>query len=307
MKVTACVDEYRLYCRAKNMTPGTWRWYESKLRLFAAYLRDEYGIAELESIRSAHVNAFLDHLRVTPGLNGRGPRSTFTLKSYYETIRAFMAWCVAEELLDAKVRERIPKPKVAKRTIKTLTREQYDLLVGAADCECTRLLQLRDKALVALLLTTGLRAQELCSLRMCDLFFGDQGYVRVIGKGDKQREVGPLGVECQRALRRYLRGQEREPEQTVFLGRRHEPLTPSGLDRILYRLRDFAGPDHFVGLRISAHTLRHTFAVNYMLQGGDIYTLSLLLGHTSVAVTQNYLRDFQQREARKGGSVLDAF
>lgn len=168
-------------------------------------------------------------------------------------------------------------------------------------------MQLRDQAILALLLDTGLRADELCALRVGDVRL-NEGFVFVKqGKGDKQREVGPLGLETQRTVRRYLRGREMDRDDWLLKGRHHTQLTSSGLDRILYRLRDWAGSGHFDGVRVSAHTFRHTFAVNFMRQSSDIYALSLLLGHSSVAVTQNYLRDFQQREARRGQSVADQF
>jgi len=82
-------------------------------------------------------------------------------------------------------------------------------------------------------------------------------------------------------------------------------LTPEGLDRLLYRLRDRVGRQHFNGVRVSAHTFRHTYAVRYLEQGGDLYKLSRLMGHSSVVVTEGYLRAFTARAARQGGSVLD--
>ena len=309
MRMTSAVEEYRLACAAKGVTPVTWRFYEGKLRVFSEYLKDEFGITEVEGFQPTHINQFVAWLRETPSLNGRGKRSTYTIKAYVEAIKVFMSWCIAENLLDRRVQERVAMPKVAKRILKTLNRRQFDLLLAAANNEPTRILALRDQAILGLLLATGIRATELCTLQMQHLHLGDdeQSYILVLGKGDKDREVGPLGMECQKYLRRYLRGQHRAPADILFLGRRKEPLTPSGLDKLLYRLRDFSGRENFAGIRVSAHTFRHTFAVNYMEQGGDIYTLSLLLGHTSVAVTQNYLRDFKQRNARRGQSVLDGF
>ncbi len=206
--------------------------------------------------------------------------------------------------MEQKTRDRIQLPRVDKKVIRTLSRAQFDLLVWATGTEATREMQLRDRAILCLLLDTGLRASELCKLTVADLHLGDDAYVLVKGKGRKEREIGPLGVECQKNIRRHLRGHS---YPTVFVSRRHTPLTVSGLDQILYRLEEWAGPEEFIGIRVSAHTFRHSFAVNFMKADGDIYTLSLLLGHTSVSTTQGYLKDFQQREARRGKSVLDQF
>ena len=88
----------------------------------------------------------------------------------------------------------------------------------------------------------------------------------------------------------------------MFLNRYGRPLTVSGIDQLLERLNGWA---RVQGVRVSAHTFRHTFAINYLKNGGDIYRLSRLLGHTSVQVTEGYLRAFKQHEARQGVSVLD--
>lgn len=221
-----------------------------------------------------------------------------------EVVKTFLSWCEAEELIDDKVRKKVPNPKVEKKVIRVLSREQFDRLMVASDHEPTRSLQLRDKALLCVLLSTGIRASELCGLTRSDLFLSDD-YLIVHGKGNKQREVGPLGAICQRHLGRYLRGQQHE---VVFLSHRTGgALTPFGLDQLLKRLHDHAGEEYFAGIRVSAHTFRHTFAVNFLKQGGNIKQLQLLLGHTSLAVTQRYLEDFQQRDARRGSSVLDRF
>jgi integrase/recombinase XerD len=89
----------------------------------------------------------------------------------------------------------------------------------------------------------------------------------------------------------------------VFVNRSGDPLTPHGLGQIIKRLGAYAGIE---GVRCSPHTFRHTFAANFIRQGGDVYTLSKLLRHSSVSVTEEYLKTLQQQEARRGAkSVLD--
>ena len=313
MHASTVLEEYRLACSAKGISPKTWRWYDQKLNVFLAFLKAEYGLTEIEVLAPRHVNRFVEWLRETPSLNGRGVRSTYTIRGYVECIKNFISWASEDEgLLDEKLQARIALPKVQKVIIKTLSREQFHALLSATDREPQRMLQLRDQAILCLLLATGVRASELCTLRVQDVYLGqdDESFVRVLGKGNKWREVGPLGVLCQKHLRRHLRGHSGDRESTLFasrLGSGTRPLTPSGLDQLLKRLRDWAGEEQYVGIRLSAHTFRHTFAVNYLKQGGDIKRLQLLLGHTSLAVTQHYLEDFQQRDARRGLSVLDGF
>jgi site-specific recombinase XerD len=112
------------------------------------------------------------------------------------------------------------------------------------------------------------------------------------------------------ALHRYLtRGRPvplKGAEPFVFLSRDGKRLNPGAIDRMLYRLRRVAGPEHFVGVRTSAHTFRHSFAVHYLQQGGDLYKLSRLLGHENVLTTQRYLSAYSDRDARLSSrSVLD--
>lgn len=108
-------------------------------------------------------------------------------------------------------------------------------------------------------------------------------------------------------MSRYLsRGRPESPLEWVFLSYEKHKMTPNGVERLLHRLRNMAGKKHFDGIRVSAHMLRHSFAVHYLEQGGDLYKLSRLMGHESVNTTTRYLRAFQARSARLGSkSVLD--
>lgn len=306
VKLRQALDEYYWNCKAKNLSEHTLRWYASKLEVFHTYAEAE-GLESVEGLRPIFVHKFADWLATTPSLNGRGVRTSFTIKGYIEVIKGFLAWAEGEDMIDGKVRSKIPNPKVDKKVIKILTPDMFERLLRASDHEPTRALQLRDKAILCLLLATGIRASELCGLRLEDVNFSDD-YLLVRGKGSKQREVGPMGQTCLAAIRRMLRGSQRDVSQPLFVSHRTGgALTPFGLDQLLKRLRDHAGDEFFAGIRVSAHTFRHTFAVNFLKQGGNIKQLQLLLGHTSLAVTQRYLEDFTQRDARSGGSVLDKF
>lgn len=298
MDLATAVRDYRSFCRSKRISEQTWRWYEQKLRAFRHWAEAE-GITEVEQLEARHIWAFVEHLQDSAGFDqGRTrKRSSYTNKGYVQVIKGFLSWAEEEELVDPKVRRKVKLPSVSKRVIRVLTEEQVDALLEAADRDMFPWMVTRDKAIVSLLLDTGIRAAELCGLQRADVALeSEDPYILVHGKGDKELEVGPLRGDTVRLIRRYLRQCPRKHD-TLFLGRTFTPLTTSGLDQVLYRLRDWAGLE---GVEVRAHVFRHTFAVNYMRKVGDIKRLSLLLGHSSVVVTENYLRDFQQREARKG-------
>jgi site-specific recombinase XerD len=216
----------------------------------------------------------------------------------------FLRFCAREGWLDERVVSHFDMPKRAHTVIQVFTPEHYTRLVHATEGHP---LSLRDKALLAVLFDTGLRAGELCSLTLSSLFLAPgASYVRVAGKGRREREC-PLGKKAALALHRYLtRGRPTSTCPGVFLSRDGKPLTPNAIDRVLYRLRDTAGASFFAGVRCSAHSLRHSMAVHFMQQGGDVYVLSRLLGHENVQTTQRYLQAFQARDARMNSrSVLD--
>jgi site-specific recombinase XerD len=147
---------------------------------------------------------------------------------------------------------------------------------------------LRNRALLALLLDTGIRLGEVVSLKVADVSLdARQPSLTVHGKGNKWRRV-PLGGSARVAVERYLT-HERPTGAYVFIGRDGGMLSPRLVEKLLHRLGQRAG---VTGMRVSPHSCRHSFAVAYLRAGGDIYRLSKILGHSGVQVTQHYLSDF---------------
>lgn len=299
MRLEAALLEYSY---SQDYSPTTRAWYRSRLGAFTAWLRSE-GISDLDDITPSTIRRYQEHVRTRPsdrrGREEAKPQllDSFTVHGHTRAIKSFLNWAVAEGLLDASVVQRIAMPRRASKVMPVLTADQIRRLTLA--CESTR-----DRAILAVLLDTGIRASELCGLtldRVC--FSADDAYLLVHGKNRKSREVG-IGRQSRQLLHRYIHRERRAPQNVtaVFLGRTGAPLTPMGLDRLLYRLRDRAG---LRGVRVGAHVWRHTYAFNFIAQGGDVLRLSRLLGHTSVATTQGYLSAFSARDARRGQSVLD--
>lgn len=316
------------YLYSKDFSPKSQTWYEQHLRLFFDWTAQHQcplhqPLKEIESLTPQHLREFLASLRTTPSARYGRLVSTHTQHAYMRAIKAFVHWAIAEGWLTEKVLRNVEMPKVEQKVINVFTAEHIDQLFAACKDEGCPQLEARDKAIVAVLLDTGLRAAELCTLTLDRVTFNrDEAFLTVQGKGRKQRQVG-LGKKSRLLLHRYLYawrerlhptdeavnfGNATQPvwvrgKDTVFLAWGGTPLHPEGLDRMLYRLRDKAG---ITGVRVSAHTFRHWYALNYMRNGGDVYKLSRLLGHTSVAVTENYLRAFRAEDARRGSSVLDS-
>jgi len=301
MQLSAAVDAYFL---TLDLTPKSLRWYRTKLTRFLTWC-SEQNITKVGQLNKNHVYQFVAHLRMVPSQRSGRIMSSHTLHGYVRGVKSFLNWCVGDDLLSEKVTHRIAMPKRDEKVIKTLSPDYISRLYTAAGQLDKRYPWFvdRDRAILALLLDTGIRANELCDLTLDRTHLStDDSFVMVNGKGRKQREVG-LGIKSRQLLHRYIhRSRPTSTYRNVFLTRAHKPLGPEGLDRILYRLRDKAG---ITDMGCAAHTYRHTFAVNYLRAGGDVYKLSRLLGHTSIVITENYLRAFQSRDARVGPSVFD--
>lgn len=302
MKLTTALDDYRY--ATLDLSPRTRQWYDEKLRTFQTWAA-ETGTSELEDVTPAHVRRYLAYLRENPSQQTGKLRSTYTLHGHAQVVKGFLSWCAKEDLISDRIAKRIDLPKVERKVIETFTPDQIKKLLYVTVKEMSPALAARDKAILCVLLDTGIRATELCGLTLDNTHLTpDDAYLKVLGKGRKEREVG-LGNNARIALHRYISRHRDAPtgERYVFLTRYHKPLTVNGLDQIIYRLGDWAGVE---GVRCSAHTFRHTYAVSYLAAGGDVYKLSRLLGHTSVSVTEHYLRAFRSKDARKGLSVLDS-
>jgi integrase/recombinase XerD len=264
---------------------------------------------DLEQLKPVHVRQYTDFLRTRPSQHNGTPLSSSTVHSHITRLKAFLAWCHQEECykvgLSEKAVKRIELPAVEAKVVGVITPEMFKKLYTACDHERYENHAQRNRAILSVLLDTGIRAAELCSLTLDQVYFGeDTSFIRVYGKGRKWREAA-LGEKARKALRNYILRYRHasKSEVHVFVSRFGGPLTPGGIDQLLYALADRAGIDRD---HASAHKFRHSFAVNFLKNGGDLYKLSRLLGHASVSITERYLRAFTAQDARTGNiSVLD--
>jgi len=183
-------------------------------------------------------------------------------------------------------------PKVPQMLVEPLTDEEIATVLSAVDRSTSA--GARGYTVLVLLLNTGLRASELAGLRFEDLQL-DQGYLRVRGKGNKERIV-PLGNNAKKELLHHIYRirpeTERRPEEAVFLSSAGQPLTTNALKLFFSRLRGRTGIR-----KLHAHTCRHTFAVKYLINGGDIISLQWILGHSDLSTVRIYLNLTQAQVA----------
>jgi len=288
---------YMMDAQIERQSPGVIELKQQRLGRFLDWCEDN-GVTSLEAVTPNLVRAFVLHLQeeALDKRRGQGDRklAPSTIRGYVKVVRAFFAWCKREGLLGGHEDPpaRLPRVKVPQYVISTFTPDQMSALLAA--CDQSEPEGFRDYTMLLVLMDTGIRASELCGLKLEDIH---DGYLTVFGKGEKEREVG-LGPTAGRALWKYVhqhRKAKSEHERHVFLSYRGKPFDAVALWYIIQRVGEAAGVE---GVRLSPHTFRHTFAKAWLANGGDIFKLSRVLGHTEVQTTQIYLKDFQSRDAR---------
>ena len=209
------------------------------------------------------------------------PVKPSTVATYHRHIRALFRWLVANDYIPDSPMEKIPAPIDRPDEIQPFTEEHISVLVKAAQETHT---PKRDVAILLFLLDTGARLTEICGLKRKDIDLPSRT-AHVVGKGNKARNV-PIGLKTLQALRDYLREEKREEEDPIFLSKRGEALTDTGVQQMIYRLGEAS---EIRGVRCSPHTFRHTFAVQFLRNGGNQFTLMRILGHNDLRMTSRYV------------------
>ncbi len=260
-----------------------------------AYRRDIEALARgLEGNRrpeEARREDLVRHLRRLR-IEGRSPRS---VARWLVGVRGFFTYLVAEEVLSTDPTARLEAPRTWRPLPKVLGAAQVEALL--AEPERSEHRGLRDAAMLELVYATGLRASELVGLRLRDLHL-DGGYLRCIGKGSKERVV-PIGGEADAVLQRYLA--EARPvllghrrSEVLFVNARGGAMTRQGFWKIIKAYGVKAG----IGIPLSPHTLRHSFATHLLEHGADLRSVQALLGHADISTTQIYTHVNRERLRR---------
>ena len=233
--------------------------------------------ADLVTLPAEQLRAFVaaEHRR------GRSPKS---LQRRLSACRSFYRWLLRHGRIAASPAAAIRAPKAPRKLPQVLDVDEASRLV---EVPTDVPLGLRDRALLELFYSSGLRLSELCGLRWHDLDL-DEGLVQVLGKGRKQRSV-PVGSHARAALAAWCAEQRAAADAPVFPGR-NGPITPRAVQLRLRQLAQRQG----LFKRVHPHLLRHSFASHVLESSGDLRGVQELLGHADIATTQIYTHlDFQ--------------
>ena len=214
----------------------------------------------------------------------RGSLSKRSQARVLSSLKSFCGWLVLEGVLKDNPCDRVDAPKLGRYLPDVLSVQEVEAIIGAVDTSTW--IGLRDKALLEVLYGCGLRVSEAVSLKVSCLYF-DEGFVRVIGKGNKERLV-PMGEMAQDALRAYLAERpasyELQDSDLLFVNRYGKGLSRISAFKTVKATAILAG----VTKTISPHTFRHSFATHLIENGADLRLVQEMLGHESVTTTEIY-------------------
>ena len=202
-------------------------------------------------------------------------------------LRSFFDYLIFENYRTDNPLEQIEAPKIGRKLPDTLSVKEIDTIVAAIDLSTP--LGERNRAIVETLYSCGLRVSELTNLKLSDLFF-DEGFIKVTGKGNKQRFV-PIGNHTQKFINLYKNHARRsltiDPQHmdTLFLNQRGKQLTRAMIFTIVKTFTKKAG----IQKSISPHTFRHSFATHLLENGADLRAIQVMLGHESITTTEIYM------------------
>ena len=274
---------YTIHAHARRLSVNTVESYEWAFRRLESVVGPDRPLA---AITTKEIRAFIA---------GLSDLSNKSVVNAHVALSALWTWGVGERLVPANIIREVRPPKAEIREVIPFGKKDVQAMLAACDrskpyarpgkrsCENRRPTALRDRAIVLLLLDTGIRAAELCGLAVKDADLVNHRVV-VMGKGRKERHI-PVSSRTEQAIWRY-KAQRGEPRagDPLFLSGPGTPMDRRGLYRMISRLGERAGV-----AEAHPHRFRHTFAINFLRNGGNVFALQRILGHESLEMVKRYL------------------
>jgi len=282
----SAIQQFLIDQELKGNTKKTISFYNHNLGYFSRFFGKERSI---EEINLNDLNQYLLMMKNKPKLQGHRfkpkvekPISSVTLQTYMRALRGFLGWMYKEGYIKENLQEKFKLPKAAKKAVEILSDEEIEKLIGSMNPKTE--MGLRNLCIVALMIDCGLRRNEVIELNYDNVHIS-QGVIKVMGKGQKERIV-PLGLQTKKFLLKYMNGYRPMPifeTKRLFLDKECKPMSENAVKMLFVRLKKKTKID-----RLHPHILRHTFATKYLMNGGDIFSLQQILGHTSLEMVRKY-------------------
>ena len=280
MKWQSAIRDYQLYLKIeRGLSQNTIDAYSRDLEKLSLFLEENNINFSPISIDETTIQQFI--YQVAKKVTSRSQARIIS------GLRSFFDYLIFEEYRKTNPTDLIEAPKIGRKLPETLSEDEINELISSIDLSHTQ--GERNRAIIETMYSCGLRVSEIITLKISDLFF-EEGFVRVIGKGNKQRFV-PIHLTAQKYILSYtkhnrnLTKPQKGFEDIVFLNRRGKKLTRQ---MIFIILKDLAGKIN-LSQKISPHTLRHSFATHLLKNGADLTAIQQMLGHESITTTEIYV------------------
>ena len=280
MKWTNALEDYQHYLRIeRGLSANSISNYSLDVEKLMKYLEENKMTVSPVSISKEEIQQFI--YEIAKVINARSQSRIIS------GLRSFFSFLVFEEYRSTNPLDLIESPKIGRKLPDTISTKEIDALISEIDLSKPE--GERNRAILETLYGCGLRVSELTNLKLSDLFF-EEGFIKVLGKGDKQRFV-PISDITQKYIdlyRKHVRPQippKKGFEDTLFLNRRGGQLTRAMIFTIIKQLVEKAGIDK----NISPHTFRHSFATHLLQNGAHLRAIQQMLGHESITTTEIYV------------------
>lgn len=289
MRLSSAKDEFTFHCQCRNLSPKTIKNYGKQIDYLVRFLEQTEDITHIQDVEPQHIKAFLMRMKQT---NHTPNYLNDLLKAY----KVFFRYAFEEGYTKTLLTERIHNVKAPKVIIRTFTEAELKRMVNYYQGH--DFLTIRNKVIMLMLIDTGIRLSELTGLTEEQLKYD---YIIIRGKGAKEHVV-PKSPLLGKWLIKYMAVRNsyflyQAIPSNLFLSRNGKPLTSTMIDHIVKEAGSACNVS--ADVRVSAHTFRHTYAQYQLKNGLDIYSLSRLLGHENISITQTYLNGMRDKEVLK--------
>lgn len=297
MLLTDAAKEFEFNCQCRKLSDKTIRNYGKLIGYLLDYLKEQHKVLCLEDVRPMYIKAYLMMLQE------RGAKPQY-INDQLKAFKVLFRYLYEEGYTDSILTERIKNVKQPKTIIKTFTEQEVKKMTEYYSGHT--FMEVRNRLMLMTFFDTGIRVSELIDLKLSQV---KDEYILIHGKGDKERVV-PKSPLLNKWMFKYLSTREnffayRRVPENVFLSRNGRPMTTEVIHRVIKIAGKAVGVSR--DIRVSPHTCRHTFAQMQLKNGLDLYSLSRLMGHSSISITQRYLeglRDFEVLNACKATGIL---
>ncbi len=257
----------------KNCSFHTIRAYETDILQFIQFLKKN----KKSSLKEVKYRDFLDFIS---SLKTEARYTEKSISRKVASIKAFFKFLARRKFIRNNPALLLYTPRVPEKLPSFLSEEEVVRIIESPEGKSWQIL--RDRAILELLYSTGIRVGELVSLTIKDINFIEET-IRVRGKGNKERIV-PVGTPAMKALTEYMEAKPARRSEEVFLNKYGKPLTERSVERLVEKYAKKAG----IEKKVTPHTFRHSFATHMLERGADLRTVQELLGHERITTTQIY-------------------